>query len=381
MSRTALIITYAEITKDPRVRNQVQWLQNGGFKVDVLGRGENLEINGIHFELNRWPLFLRLFSYIFLPNEVRYQFLVHHWVNKTELFRAGAPNRYDLILFNTIDFLPSTAEFKNHLLNEKGKLLLDLHEYSPSQGVGALWLVLFKRYQNWLVSMIPNPIIDIRTTVSEGIAELYASEFTIPRPATIYNVPPFQSLKPGKVEENKIKLIHHGKADLARGLLLMLEAMVQVESRFELTLMLVGSISEQNELRKLRDSLALQKRVIFEEPVAMEAVASKLNKFDAEIIFFPPETENLRYVLPNKYFEAVQGRLAIISGPSPEIMNVSCPYSNAVFSTNWDVTALAQTINSLTTNQIEEMKKGSDEAAAKLNAQTVGDNFLAAINN
>ena len=381
MNRTALVISYAEINKDPRVRNQIQWLQNGGFRVDTLGRGTNVEVNGTHFELRRWPLLIRLFSYLFLPNVLRYKLLVQYWVNKTNVIKDLSPNKYDLILLNTIDFLPSTVELNTKLLNNQGKILLDLHEYSPSQGIGVLWALLFKRYQNWLVSMIPNRNIDIRTTVSDGIAELYAKEFTIPRPVTIYNVPPFQELKPRKVEVNKIKLIHHGKADLARGLTLMLEAMTMVEPRFELTLMLVGSPSDQNGLAKLRDSLNLQKRVVFIEPVAMDLVASKINEFDAELIYFPPETENLRYVLPNKYFEAVQGRVAIISGPSPEIMNVSKPFSNAIFTNSWDVFELAQTINSLKSEQIEYLKQGSASAARELNSQTVGEKFLATINN
>jgi hypothetical protein len=377
--KTALVITYAEISKDPRVRNQIKWLVDGGYIVDTLGRGPIKASNGKHFEVKRWPLPLRLFSYLFLPNQARFNFLMKFWIRKFFKENNKFGKHFDVILFNTIDYLPVLPFFRETLLSENGKIVLDLHEYSLSQGIGTLWKIMFRKYQNWLVTMISLPDISIRTTVSDGIAELYRDELKIPKPLTIYNVPPFRDLRVRQVNGNQIKLIHHGKADMARGLKLLLNAMTEVNDNFELSLMLVGSPTEQIALRAYSDKLGLKQKIQFIDPVAMDQVSARLNEFDAEIIFFPPETENLRFVLPNKYFEAVQGRIAIISGPSIEIIAASSKFSNAVFTKSWNSSELARVINSQDAESITSLKNGSKNAAKTYCAEAVGIQFLSAI--
>ena len=378
-SRRALVLSYSEVSKDPRVRNQIQWLVGAGYRVDLIGRGKiPTSLNGNYLQIKRWWLPIRLFSYLFLSNQYQYKLLIDFWFP----IKQTSAEKYDLIILNTLDFLPWVTS-KTYMNNKKGStLILDLHEYSPSQGTGFLWKLLFRRYQNWLIQMISNPIIDKRITVAPGIASLYASNLGINKPEIIMNVPQYENLKPSETIPNEIKLVHHGKADNARGLPLLIEAMSKIDSRFSLTFMLVGPQQEISQLKSEVEKLQLTERVFFMPPVKLEEVAKALNQFDAEIIFIPPVTLNYKYVLPNKYFEAVQGRLAIISGQSEEIIRISSKFKNAVITdSDWKVNSLVSTINSLDSKIIDTLKIGSDNAAKELSAEAEGIKFLNFISN
>lgn len=379
MTKSALIVSYAEIDKDPRVRNQVLWLVGSGYRVDTLGRGATPEAtNGQHWKISRWPLPFRLLAYAVLPNRMRFRFLMGFWLRRS--FSNHAPPSYDLVLLNTIDFLPWGTTSKKSLVTSAGQLVLDLHEYSASQGIGFVWKSLFRSYQLWLTSFIASPEIDKHITVSSGIADLYRENFNIPTPQVIRNVPPFVDLVPATVNPKKIRLIHHGKADISRGLRLILEAVPYLSQEFEVTFMLVGSARDVARLKAHAERLGISHRISFKKPVSMGKVSQALNEFDAEIIFFPPETENLKFVLPNKYFEAIQGRLAIITGPSPEILAVSSAYSNALSTEGWLSSDLARAVNTLTAPDLQKMKSGSHAAASELNLSTEGTKFVHFIN-
>lgn len=375
-TKEALVVSYAEVAKDPRVRNQLVWLMQAGYIVNVLGRGSTPSgINGQYWEIRRWWLPLRLFAYLFLPNTTRYKFLMEFWLRR-DFFGKAHGEKFDLIVLNTLDYLPLITRGRESVTDAQGKIFLDLHEYYPSQGVGLVWKLMFARYQKWLMQMIPSNKVDIRVAAAPGVTGLYAQYFDMPKPGVIYNVPPYENLQPKPVNPEHIQLVHHGKVDSARGLPLLIDAMSKTDERFSLTFMLVGSQGEISTLKLQADRLGLKNRVKFREPVAMEAVASALNQYDAEIIFFRPTTINYKHTLPNKYFEAVQARLGIVSGQSEEIVAISAPYGNCVVADGWNSDSLALAINKLDAKQLDKMKKGSHKAANDLSLEAEGKKFI-----
>lgn len=370
----ALVMSYAEGARDPRVSNQIRWLEQGGYRVDVLSRGNaHPDASGRHFRIGFPPLPVRLAVYLLFPNRARFRFMVGRRIPHDVLSPQNVP--YDVVVVNTIDLLPWVVEHGTEL--SRGPLCLDLHEYSPSQGIGWVFRLLFRRYQDWLISFIVSPVFTCRMTVAEGIAELYRDNFDIPEPGVVRNVPAFVDQAPSPVDPERIALVHHGRADLSRGLDLMLDAMLEVEERFVLTLMVVGS---DEELAALRAAPAARAgRVVFRQAAPMAEVAAHLNDQDAEIIFFPPATENLRLVLPNKLFEAIQGRLALIIGESQEMVRLVEHYGNGVVVLGWTAGDLARAINALDADQISRMKAASDLAASEISAGTERQRFYSVL--
>jgi hypothetical protein len=368
----ALVVSDSGIAGDSRVLRQVRWLRDAGWIVDTLGRGPKPPEASKHFAMTRPSALTRVFAYAALPPYLTYRLVIESAIPERALDEP-----YDLVVFNEIELLPWFARVHDRLLTPGGRAHLDLHEYAPSQRVGLAYRMIFRRFRDWMVSFIPSPLISSRTTVSPGIARLYVDRFGITAPSIVRSTPAFVDQAPSAVEPDRIRLVHHGAASLSRGLDLMIDAMRLVGDRFTLELMLVGSNDAVSTLR--HQAAELGERVTFRDPVPSDDVATALNAYDAEVIFFPPVTENLRFTLPNKFFESVQGRLALVIGPSVEMIGLIEEYRNGVVAAGWTARDLALAIESLEARGIAAMKSGSDRAARDLSAENEGARFLAAL--
>jgi glycosyltransferase involved in cell wall biosynthesis len=375
-SKRALVLSDSPIARDPRVLKQVSWLSSEGFLVDTLGRGPApAEVNGRHFVMPRPSVAKRVFSYLFLPNRAKYRALIESTIPR-ELASISTP-AYEVVVANEVELLPWFVARREALLKVGGHAHLDLHEYTPSQRSGLSYRLVFKRWRDYLISFIPSSAFDSRSVVANGIADLFVERFGFEKPQIVRNCPDFVDLPVGDVNADHIRLVHHGVASLSRGLELMIDAMAHVDERFTLDLMLVGSGPNLDSLKK-RAAL-LGSRVSFPDPVDVRQIPRAINAYDAEVIFFPPLTQNLKYALPNKFFEAVQGRLAIVTGQSSEMVSVVQQYGNGLVVEGWGSADLAAAINRLTTEGIAAMKTASDRAARDLSSASEKQVFLAAL--
>jgi len=101
----------------------------------------------------------------------------------------------------------------------------------------------------------------------------------------------------------------------------------------------------------------------------MSQVPDALAQFDVEVIYFEPVTKNLLYTLPNKFFESIQGRLAVVSGPSPELVRFISKFKLGASSSGWGVEQLSSMISGLDRNKVEVMRKNSHLASFELNSK------------
>ena len=376
-ARRALIASDSPIVRDPRVLRQVSWLTELGWIVDTLGRGEApTDLAGQHFPMPRRRVSVRVLSYLLLPNPAKYRTLFTSTI-PAPLRDGTEGGRYDLVLLNEIEMLPWFVEAKTRLIRAGGRTHLDLHEFAPSQRSGLAYRLVFKRFRDWLVSFIPSPTIDSRSTVASGIARLYSELFGFDEPRVVRSTPGFVDQKPSAVDPDQIRLVHHGVASATRSLDLLISAIALADERFTLDLMLVGSDESIAPLRRLAEPLG--DRVTFRAPVDVRDIATSINAYDAELIFFPPVTENLRFALPNKFFESVQGRLAIITGQSSEMVEIIEHYGNGLVVEGWTAADLASALNSLDAASITSMKRASDAAAFDLSSESERARFVEAL--
>ena len=373
----ALIASDSTIARDPRVLKQLRWLAELGWHVDTLGRGpKSAEAFGEHYTMPTRPLAARLFAHFLLPNRQRHTVLVDSTI-PAELRSPPAQSGYDLVIVNEIELLPWFVRTHSLLVAASGHAHLDLHEYSPSQQTGFLYRLVFRRYRNWLIAFIPSPVFASRSVVAEGIAKLYVALFGFAEPAVVRNAPPYVEQDPSPVDDNHIRLVHHGVASGARALDLLIDAVALTDNRFSLELMLVGKAGDIDALRKHAKRLGAV--VTFRTPVSVHEISRALNEYDIEVIFYPPTSENMRFSLPNKFFEAVQGRLALVTGQSPEMAGVIKQYGNGIVVDGWSATDLAAALNKLTAENITAMKLASTIAANDLSSEMEKDRFLAAL--
>lgn len=378
----ALVAVLSNVRNDPRVRRQIEWLSAAGWTVDTLGLGEHPapEVRD-HFALQaqaRWVTTKFGTFVIYLLMTQRRKF----WLLTERLFPAlvrqrVAAGEYALIVLNDDDFLPWVRS-PRFGAGRDAHVHLDLHEYFiPALTRNTLWKIATAGYYSWCRSAIADPTYSTRSTVASGIARLYESEYGLPEFAIIRNSPDFVDQRPTATDGDRIQLIHHGVAQWVRGLRTMVEAIRLLDSRFSLTLMLAGDPAV---IRTLEEETAdLGDRVRIVPPVPMAKIAHEVNQYDLEVMFYRPTTRNLEYALPNKFFEAVQGRLGLVVGESPMMAELVTTHGLGVVVAGWEAADLAAALHELGSDDVTAFKAASDRVARSLSAEAERDVFLATI--
>ena len=363
---------YSPVGNDARVSNQIRWLEAAGYRVDVLSRGpEHPDATGRKFRIGYPPLWRRVAMHALLGPRARFRRLVEKHMPTSEL----AGQKYDMAIVNDLHLLPWVVKAAPAIAD--GRVVLDLHEVYSGNGTSLLYRLLIARYDDWLLTFITSPVFTKHLTVAEGIADLYRDQYGLPRPGVIRNIAPYQELEPSPVDPARILLVHHGYAAVERGIDIMLDAALLLEPRFTLMLMVLG---DERSLAPLRRHPAIAAgRAEFRDPVGVTEVARALNQYDLELIFFPPRFANNIYALPNKFFEAIQGRLGVVIGESPEIVGFVREHGFGIVVEGWSASDLAAAINRLSADEIAAMKQASARAALDLSSRGEGPRFLAEI--
>jgi hypothetical protein len=378
VSEYALIAVATEVAKDPRVLRQIDWLTTAGWTVETLGEGGAPAGSARHWQLlprRRWASgkWGRALMHAVLPDRAKFSVMINQRV-PAGLRDALRQRRYGLIVLNDIDFAPWVAD-PGYAGHPAVHTHLDVHEFFPPHlPPGSRLRIRVDSHHVWLRSFIPHPGFASRTTVAGAIADAYAAEFGIPRPGIVRNAPDRVDLEPSPVEPGKVRLVHHGVAQWKRGLREMIQAVAGARRGVSLDLMLTGAPAVIEEVRALAAAAGPQVRVV--EPVAMGEVARAVNRYDLEVMFYPPLTDNLRFALPNKLFEAVQGRLGLVIGESPMMVEIAELFGNAAIVHGWEPADLRAVVDELDPERIAELKRGSHRAADVLNAEVEGAEFL-----
>lgn len=368
-----LVLSFSNTANDPRVLRQIDWLTKAGSKVSTIGIGPfySPQCNQ-HFSLKIPPIWLRVISYLIFRGYFRFFILIGLFNRHIKSFLKQSQG-FDLVIFNDIELSPWAKIF---LGSPKTQLHLDLHEYFLDQGIGAYWKILFSQYSKWLLANAKSVHWSTISTVAPSIAKLYGNYFDRDSVFTILSAPNYSNCEVMPTDESRIKLIHHGVADLDRGILELIESVRFLEGRFELHLMLMGTSKVIRRIKRTIASNRLEDRVFLHPPVATHEIVQFINKYDLEIIFFPPRSLNLLHSLPNKYFEAIQARIGVVHGPSVNMCLLSENHGFSIAVPTWDFMDLARTLNGFTSAEIFEKKKCTAESSNMYCAEVEARKFL-----
>ncbi len=386
--KTILIICYNTLHNDPRVLRQVNTLKND-FRIVTVGYSdsntgvEHIQLKDYVFKMIdfffNYPYLLRKFfagltqvylktakyrhtiemSVLQLPFWKKYYFEKRYWT-KIELanYELIKNVNVDIILANDIHALPMAIKVGN----KKAKIVFDAHEYHPEElNEVAEWRKNMKPFVKYLCARYINKP-DLMFTVSEPIAKEYKKNYNV-NPIVITNAPPFVQLS-AKEPGNIIRLIHHGGAVKERLLEETINVINFLDNNYTLDLMLVGSDSAY--LNFLKDKYKHDKRVSFIDPVPTHEISKKINQYDLGIYILPPLNFNNINALPNKFFEFIQGRLAVAIGPMPAMAEIVKKYNLGVVAEDYTSKSLANSIKNLSKDKIYECKKNSEKAAKEL---------------
>lgn len=380
----ALVIVLSEARNDPRVRHQITWLSEAGWTVDTVGLGPHpsSEVRN-HFQLTPQHRWVRtslgaVITYRLLPKRAMFRRLALDRVPMAAK-RALQAGIYNLVILEDYDFLPLVVD--PHALAAPGaantRVHLDLHEYRGEPSVATAWKRLTRRYRAWQRELVGHSRITSRSTVASRIAEMFSAEFGFGLPAIVRNAPPFEDLTPSAVDPGKVSMVFHGLASRQRGFEQILDALRLLDERFVMTFMLTGNPENIDWLRTAAEDLGGRVRIV--PPVAMVDISREINKYDLEIMFYPPVGPNVEFALPNKFFEAIQGRLGLVVGRSPMMAEIVETHKLGLIVDGWTGADLANALRVLTPEDLEQFKAASHDAARALNAEHEGRTFIETI--
>lgn len=366
MERKVLVISFSDLNRDPRVYRQLSFLKNKKYNITSVGF-VNSEIDDIAFIQvhadRRKSIKSRVNDAISLKTR---RFEQYYWssskVNTALSLLSG--NIYDLIIANDINSLPLAVKLAR---TANCKVLLDAHEYEPKH-FDEKWSFRFFFEDYWdYICRKYLPCVDAMITVCDGIASEYRKNYGIDC-SVITNAPFFKSLNPSSIDSEDVRMIHHGGVNRTRQLENMINLMDVLDERFTLDFMLLSN--QTSYLEELKRLGSKNPRVNFIEPVAMQEIAGFINQYDIGLYMLSPNSFNCRMALPNKFFEFIQGRLAVATWPSPEVAKLVHQYSCGVISDEYSIQSMADSLNELTSDDLNECKVNADIAANDLCAES-----------
>ncbi|MCX8491319.1 MAG: hypothetical protein ORN54_09655, partial [Cyclobacteriaceae bacterium] len=193
------------------------------------------------------------------------------------------------------------------------------------------------------------------------------------KPVVVNNATWYNPIEPSLTYPNKIRMIHHGGATVSRNLENMIEMMRYLDDRFTLDLMLVvpeiASSKTKNYINHLKNIAINDPRIKFIPPVKSNDVVNFINRYDIGIILIPPVNFNYANGLPNKLFEFIQAKLAVATGPIPEVAQIVNTFSLGVVSEDFTAKKLADKLLAITDVELITLKKNSAKAATSLSAE------------
>lgn len=376
-----LILSFSPLARDPRVLRQIDLVKEFAEVVTCgFGPAPREEIKHIEvparFEGAPWRSDRKALAALLMAKR-------HHQLYfGSEKIRYLLPHlrsiKADVILANDALALPLAVALK-----PPAGVHADLHEFAPRQGDDNWrWRLTVAPFMNWACrSYLPKAYS--ATTVSEGIALEYAQTYGVRKPDVVYNAGPLWKDMPVKAAASPIRLVHIGIAGRVRQLETMIDAVVQANKvkpgAFTLDMILAPGESLYIEELAARADAHEGNSVKIKPPVAFDDIVPTLNKYDVGIYLCPPTNFNMANALPNKLFEFVQARLAVVIGPSPEMRRVVEEYGFGFVSADFTAEAASKLLAGLSVTDVQDAREKAAIAALSLNHERVSEPWVSAV--
>ena len=358
------MLSFTDHARDPRVNRQVRFLCER-WAVHACGKGDP-RLPGVAFTpaaARRKDVAGRALGAARLLTR-RYE--SYYWARADVAAACArlAGQRHDLVVANDLETLPLALR-----LADGAPVLFDAHEYAPLEFEEQLSFRLLQQPYRTCLCRAYIPRVAAMTTVCDGIARRYAADTGV-RPEVVWNAPDFEpDLRPRAPQPGQpLRLVHHGGAMPSRRTELMIRAVRRAGPGVTLDLLLVGH--DRAYLERLRREAGGDPRVHFVPPVPMRELARFLNGYDAGLYLLPPTNFNNLHSLPNKFFEFVQARLALVLGPSPEMVPLVERHGLGYLARDFSVEALAVALAQLTPEGVLRCREAAHAAARELSAES-----------
>ena len=370
-----LILSFSEISRDPRVLRQIRALRDhADLSVAGFGSFPDADLSFFSIGKKRRSVTWKILAFVTLLLGL---FRWHYW-RQLEFPRAAvsqlSKERFDVILANDVNTLPLAFA-----LSQGGcPVLLDAHEYSPGEFSGLAWRLSIGRLYHWICESWLSRVSSMSSVCSE-IGDLYGAIYGRSADFIVYNVP---CALPGHLDlptssDGVIRLVHHGSAEPERRLECMVEMFDLLDERFRLDLVLVGHQSSYAQSLLRFGSSSGRMRLL--PPFPPSQIVPSLLSYDVGVFLLPPVNYNYRYALPNKLFEFIQASLAVAVGPTPPMRRIVEEERCGVVSSDFSPAALARELNEMTMAQLRSYQANARACRSRYTSERAERDILARV--
>jgi hypothetical protein len=365
--KRVLVLVLSNLKHDARVMRQLSWLRETYAVTAVCFDADEMpNVKVIKIRQTKLTLLRKLVLGMALGART---YRIAYWLFHDYKYLAKKLERdsFDFIVANDIDTLPLAF-----YLCRNSKVVFDAHEYAPRHFENnRIWKTFFQPFYIHLCKKYI-PKTSAMLTVGQGLASEYQKNFGV-QPVIITNATGFVEITPSPIISDRIRLIHHGIANPSRRLELMLELMKHLDDRFTLDLILMtsdfASAQTRSYIENFKRIAMADRRIKVLPAVKSHQVVHTINAYDIGVFLIPPVNFNYANTLPNKLFDFIQARLGIAIGPTPEMAAIVNTYQNGVVAANFEPTALAEKLMTLSIEDLALFKSRSDIAARDVNAE------------
>lgn len=366
-----LVMCLADPSVNPRPNRIIKMLLKQGHQVDVLSHATSHDIgvkNQFVIDCIKMDFISRTFRFLlgslcsifitipFFGERLALYFnRIRHNIPAPSDFKVSSD--YEVLVVEDLYLLPFAF-----LIKGSGKIFFDAREFYPLQNEDKFHFMIFEApFRRYLCKSFLKKC-DLVATVSPGLVDAYKKYFNVD--AVLFRSVPFYwgaVVRP--TDGESIRIVHHGVANKNRKIEDMIEVVKRLESRYSIDFYLVGS---PHYINKLKQQAAGCDRINFMEPMTFENIIPNLYNYDIGFFFNIPKTFNLLHCLPNKFFEYVQAKLVVATGPSPDMASLIKMYEFGLVSSEFSVNSMVSALNNLTADDINKLKENSATAAHDL---------------
>lgn len=361
-----LLLTFLCPQKDPRPSRFLNYFEKKNIKCDILYNNKTqhfkprgiLQIftNNIYFKFSKYIInILKSISIILPLKKYLYQGIIFFQFGNIVPKNHYKIN-YDYILVEDIFLLIFAFNFSKDC-----KIIFDAREFYPKQREDFIFKILHKPIYHYICQNYL-PLCHAVFTVSDSLKIEYKVKYSVDA-ILLYSVPHSGSNVIRKTSRNNIKLIHHGIANQNRKLENMIEIAKRLDDRFSVHFRLTGSKKYISYLKKLSRTM---NNVFFENPVPLDEITLMLNQYDIGFYYLEPNGFNLKNCLPNKFFEFIHGKLAVVIGPSTDMARIVSENDCGFISEEFSIDSMVDLINGLDYELIDQAKSKSHELSKTL---------------
>lgn len=341
-----LHIVFNDVVDDPRVRRVADSLHAGGHEVEVVGfqtsaADRSARVNQLPFKValaQRPPA--RYFPARHLVAKLWREYL---WIRN---FNAVAPTgRFDVIHAHDLNALHFALLFARR---DATPVIFDSHEIWTETGAFASWPKKWacQVYERALIRQCAGVI-----AVTQCSADYIQNLHKIKPPVVITNcVHTLDASQHSCKCESHFEVLYHGGLSRGRGCHELLHAVQLLPDLSRVRLRFRGSGPALSELRELSRTSARPSRILFDDPVPMDALVRAATASHVGVVLTKDTCVNNRFTVSNKLFEYAMAGLPVVMSDLPEHRRLNDRYAFGVVVTNLDPSCVACAITQLETD-------------------------------